>query len=449
MTKNLTQGSVFRTIVVFSLPYLLSYFLQTLYGMADLFIVGQYNGAAVISAVSIGSQIMHMITVILVGLAMGTTVLISRAIGAKAHARAACVIGNSAVLFFFASLVLTALLLALCPLVVAVMKTPAPAVSQTRLYLAVCFSGIPFITAYNLFASVYRGLGDSKSPLYFVSLSCILNIVLDYVFVGYCGLEALGAALATVISQAVSACAAFIAFRHSSCTVTLTKSNFRLEKETIGSLLKIGLPVAFQDGFIQISFLLITMIANRRGVDVAAAVGIVEKIICFLFLVPSSMLSAISAIAAQNLGAHEHMRARKTLLYGALIAVSAGLLFACVFQYASEAALRLFTKEENVITLGTQYLKAYVFDCIFAAVHFAFSGFFCAYGFSIVSFVHNVASIALVRVPGAWLSSKLFPETLYPMGWAAPLGSLLSALICIFAYLLLLRKGKLTDGAEA
>ena len=203
------------------------------------------------------------------------------------------------------------------------------------------------------------------------------------------------------------------------------------------------MPVACQDGFIQISFLLITVIANRRGVAVAAAVGIVEKIISFLFLVPSSMLSAISAIAAQNMGAGEHGRARRTLLYGAAISAGVGLLFAVCFQGAARPMLRLFTTEAQVVTLGTQYLKSYVFDCVFAAVHFSFSGFFCAYGFSIVSFIHNVASIVLVRVPGAWLASRLYPETLYPMGWAAPLGSALSALICLGAYWWLTRRGKL------
>lgn len=443
MPRNLTQGGVFRTIIVFSLPYLLSSFLQTLYGMADLFIAGQFNGADVISAVAIGSQIMHMLTVILLGLAMGTTVLISRAVGAGDGAKASRAIGNSVVLFLITAAVATAVLLAFCPLIVRVMQTPAESVEQTRLYLTICFAGIPFITAYNIFASVYRGLGDSKSPMYFVAVACVANIALDYVFIGALGMKAAGAALATVLAQAVSVAISFLFWKKSASSVTLRRTDFKPDGETFSSLLKIGVPVACQDGFIQISFLLITVIANKRGVEVAAAVGIVEKIISFLFLVPSAMLSAISAIAAQNMGAGSHARARKTLFYGTGLALAAGLLFALVFQFVSEPVLRLFTSEGAVVTLGTQYLKSYVFDCVFAAVHFSFSGFFCAYGFSVVSFIHNVASIVLVRVPGAALASKLYPETLYPMGWAAPLGSLLSAAICAVAFVLLLRRGKL------
>lgn len=443
MPRQLTQGGVFRTVVVFSLPYLLSYFLQTLYGMVDLLIVGHYNGAAVISAVAIGSQLMHMLMVILVGLAMGTTVLVSRAVGAGDSAKAARVIGNSALLFLLVSAAATVLLLACLPLIVRVMATPQESVAQTRHYLMICFAGIPFITAYNVIAAMFRGLGDSKSPLCFVAVACAANIVLDYVLIGVLGLQAAGAALATVLSQALSVIVSLCAWRRSRTALALAWADFRADRQTMRALLGIGVPVACQDGFIQVSFLLITVIANRRGVDVAAAVGIVEKIISFLFLVPSSMLSAIAAIAAQNLGAGEHRRARQALWYGTAIALAFGAVFAVGFQFAAKPVLQLFTKDSAVILLGTQYLKSYVFDCVFAAVHFSFSGFFCAYGFSVVSFIHNACSIVAVRVPGAWLASRLYPQTLYPMGWAAPLGSLLSALICIVAYVSLVHRGTL------
>ena len=444
MTKNLTEGSILKNIVVFSLPYLLSYFLQTLYGMADLFLAGQFNGADVISAVSIGSQVMHMFTVIIVGLAMGGTVLIGQAVGAKDSKRTSKIIGNTVSFFLIFSAVVTVILLFACRGIVNLIQTPPESVEQTVLYLRICFIGIPFIVAYNVIASIFRGMGDSKSPMIFVIIACTLNIILDYIFMGVLGMKAEGAAIATVIAQAVSVIISLIAIVRSK-SLRLTKEDFKLQQEALGAILKIGVPVACQDGFIQISFLIITIIANRRGVDVAAAVGIVEKIICFLFLVPSSMLSAISAVAAQNMGAGEHSRARQTLFYGTMVGVTSGLIFGLLFQFISAPALSLFTREEAVIILGTQYLKSYVFDCTFAAIHFAFSGFFCAYGFSIVSFIHNTISILAMRIPGAWLASKYFPDTLYPMGWAAPLGSLLSALICIGFYIVLRKKGKLGE----
>ncbi len=439
MTKNLTEGSILKNIVLFSLPYLLSYFLQTLYGMADLFLAGQFNGAAVISAVSIGSQVMHMFTVIIVGLAMGGTVLIGQAVGAKDSKRASQIIGNTVTFFLIFSAVVTVILLLACRGIVNLIQTPPESVEQTVLYLRICFIGIPFIVAYNVIASIFRGMGDSKSPMIFVIIACTLNIILDYIFMGIFGLKAEGAAIATVIAQAVSVIISLIAIVRSK-SLKLTKEDFKLQQESLGAILKIGVPVACQDGFIQISFMVITVIANRRGVDVAAAVGIVEKIICFLFLIPSSMLSSISAIAAQNIGAGYHDRARKTLYAGTAIAVGIGAVFAVAFQFISYPVIKLFTREEIVVVLGTQYLKSYVTDCVLAAIHFCFSGYFCAMGKSILSFIHNVASIVLIRIPGAWLASKLWPETLFPMGCAAPLGSLLSAIICVVAFIWINKK---------
>ena len=439
MQKNLTQGSILKNIVLFSLPYLISYFLQTLYGMADLFLAGQFNGAAVISAVSIGSQVMHMLTVIIVGLAMGGTVLIGQAVGARDTKRTAKVTGNTITLFLIFSVIATILLLAACRGIVSLVSTPPESVEQTVAYLKICFFGIPFIIAYNVIASIYRGMGDSKSPMIFVIIACTLNIILDYIFMGVFGLQAEGAAIATVIAQAVSVIISLIAIVKTR-SLKLTKKDLKIDQAVMSAILKIGLPVACQDGFIQISFIVITIIANRRGVNVAAAVGIVEKIICFLFLIPSSMLSSISAIAAQNIGAGFHDRARKTFWAGTAIAVGIGAVFAVTFQFISGPVISLFTRDEIVVTFGTQYLRSYVTDCVLAAIHFCFSGYFTAMGKSIISFIHNSISIVLVRIPGAWLASKFWPDTLFPMGCAAPLGSLLSALICLGAYLWLRKK---------
>lgn len=439
MQKNLTEGSILKNIVLFSLPYLLSYFLQTLYGMADLFLAGQFNGAAVISAVSIGSQVMHMLTVIIVGLAMGGTVLIGQAVGAKDEKRTAKVTGNTITLFLFFSVIVTIILLVSCRGIVNLVSTPPESVEQTVVYLRVCFTGIPFIVAYNIIASIYRGMGDSKSPMIFVIIACTLNIILDYIFMGLLGMKAEGAAIATVIAQAVSVIISLIAIVRTR-SLKLSKSDLKIDHKVMGDILKIGVPVACQDGFIQISFIVITIIANRRGVNVAAAVGIVEKIICFLFLIPSSMLSSISAIAAQNIGAGYQDRARHTLYAGTAIAVGIGTIFAIAFQFISHPVISLFTRDEIVVTLGTQYLKSYVTDCVLAAIHFCFSGYFTAMGKSIISFIHNSISIVLIRIPGAYLASKFWPETLFPMGCAAPLGSLLSALICVGAYLWLRKK---------
>ena len=414
MEKNLTSGSVLKTVIYFSLPYLLSYFLQTLYGMADLFIIGQFGGVDGTTAVSVGSQVMHMLTVMIVGLAMGATVLIGRAVGAGDRKLAARGIGNTISLFAGLSILLTGLL-------------------RTAAYLMICFAGIPFITAYNIISSIFRGMGDSKSPMYFVAIACIINIALDYLLMGVFSLGPSGAALGTTLSQMCSVLIALVVIIKKRMFPGFRLRDLHPHKTTIASILQVGIPVAVQDGFIQVSFLVITMFANQRGLNDAAAVGIVEKLIGILFLVPSSLLSTVSALSAQNLGAGKPERARQTLRYAICITFSFGLIIAIAMQFAAGAAVSLFTDEAEVVRLGTQYMKSYVLDCMIAGIHFCCSGFFCACGLSGLSFLHNCISIVVARIPLAWLACRYFPETLYPMGLAAPIGSLISVAICLIA----------------
>lgn len=435
MNRDLTTGSVFKTILYFSLPYLLSYFLQTLYGMADLFIIGQYCGVERTTAVSIGSQVMHMLTVMIVGLAMGSTVMIGRAVGAKEKQKINLAVGNTASLFMSLSIVCMILLLLAVRGIVAVMSTPEEAVEGLARYLTICFIGIPFITAYNIISSIFRGMGDSKSPMYFIAIACAFNIVLDYVFIGAMGLGTAGAALGTTLSQTISVLVSFVMIQKRRMIPGISRADFRPQKAVLGNILKVGVPVAVQDGFIQVAFIVITVFANRRGLNDAAAVGIVEKLIGILFLIPSSMLSTVSALSAQNIGAGRHDRARDTLKYATMIAVSFGLLASIVMQFAAEGAVGLFAEDKEVILLGGQYMRGYVWDCIFAGVHFCFSGYFCAYGLSMVSFIHNSLSIVCARIPLAYIAAKYFTDSLLPMGIAAPAGSFLSVIICVTALL--------------
>lgn len=448
MENNLTQGSVLRNILHFSLPYLLSYFLQTLYGMADLFIIGQFEGVASTTAVSVGSQVMHMITVMIVGLAMGSTVCIGRAVGAGDRKRATAVIGNTVSLFMVVSVALMALLLALVQPIVQVMSTPEEAAAGTAAYLTICFIGIPCITAYNIISSIFRGLGDSKSPMYFIAVACAANIALDYLFIGVMGLGPAGAALGTTLSQAVSVAVSLVVILKRDTGIRLKRGDLRLKRPVLRQVLKIGIPVALQDGFIQIAFIIITIIANRRGLTDAAAVGIVEKIISFLFLVPSSMLSTVSALGAQNIGAGKHDRAAQTLRYAILIAAGFGLCISLLIQWTAQPVVGLFTTDPAVVQAGGQYIRGYIWDCIFAGIHFCFSGYFCAYGRSEISFLHNITAILLVRVPGGYLMSTLFPHNLFPMGLATAAGSILSVVICCIAFLYLKRRGCF-DGTAA
>ncbi len=439
--NNLTTGSVFHNIVKFSLPYLLSYLLQTLYGLADLFIIGQFGDVAGTTSVSIGSQVMHMLTVIIVGLAMGTTVNIAQAVGRRDDSDAAKCVGNSAVLFMLLSIVLTVILVFLVRPIVSVMSTPEEAVAGTVSYLTICFIGIPCITAYNIISSIFRGLGDSKHPMYFIAVACAANIALDYLFMGALHMGPAGAALGTTLAQAISVMTALFAvvkFR----MIRLGREDFHPAADVMRRIVRVGFPIALQDGLIQVAFIIITIIANQRGLVDSAAVGIVEKIISFLFLVPSSMLSTVSALGAQCIGAGEKKRARQTLRYAICIAAGFGICVSILIQFTAPFVVGLFTGDLAVQAAGGAYLRGYIFDCIFAGIHFSFSGYFCAIEKSGLSFLHNIIAIVLVRVPGVYLTSILFPASLLPMGLATATGSLVSVIICCIAYAVVNRNEK-------
>lgn len=442
MERNLTTGSVFKNVIYFSLPFFLSYFLQTLYGMADLFIIGQFGSVADITSVSIGSQIMHMVTVMTVGLAMGTTVTVSRSVGAKNPKETSLAIGNTVTLFIFIAIAVTALLLLLVKPIVNIMSTPIEAFKGTLNYLIICFSGIPFIVAYNIISSIFRGLGDSKSPMYFIVIACISNIVLDYIFMGVLNMGPAGAAFGTTLSQAISVIISLIIILKRDTGIHIEKSDFKPVSDIMAHILKTGVPISLQDGFVQISFLIITVIANGRGLNDAAAVGIVEKIIGIFFLVPSSMLSAVSALAAQNFGAKKPERAKLTLKYAIFFAVGFGIVLSFITQFFSEQIVGIFENDKTVMKLGGEYLRSYVWDCAFAGASFCFSGYFCALEKSGISFFHNIMSIVFVRIPVAYFMSEMFTDTLFPMGIAPPLGSLLSVIICVTAYAVLNKKQK-------
>ena len=433
-SRNLTNGSILGNIVSFSLPYLLSYFLQTLYGLADLFVVGQYCEVSSTTAVSVGSQVMHMLTVIVIGLAMGTTVNTAQSVGANDEQRIRKVVGNTITLFLVFSLVLATGLIGWVDGIVSLMSTPVEAVVETTSYLTICFVGIPFIVAYNIIASIYRGMGDSKTPMYFIAIACVVNIALDYLLIGHFSMGAAGAALATVLSQTVSVLVALMVMGRNRSGIRINRADLKPQREVMGKLLNVGVPVALQDGFVQIGFVVIMIIANQRGVIDAAAVGIVEKFIGILFLVPSAMLSTVSTVCAQNLGAGKIDRAIRTLWMANGIVVGFGTCCAFFFQTYPEMAVSLFTDDAQVIVQGCEYLRGYVWDCVFAGIHFCFSGFFCACGWSVVSFAHNAISIVVARVPLAYLASILYPATLFPMGLATVTGSVLSALICLVVF---------------
>ena len=402
LSNDLTRGSLFPKMMKFAIPYLGACFLQTFYGMADLFITGQYNGAAPVTGVSIGSQVMHMMIVIIAGLTLGCAVSIAGALGARDEKKAFHFIGSAAVLFLPFAFLLMALLFILMPFILSALQTPLEAWDDTRAYLSICFAGIPFIVLYNMVSGFFRGMGNTRTPMVIVALAGIMNIGLDFLLIGSYHMGAAGAAWGTFASEGVSV---------------------------------VLILLCLWKKLSPLSLRVITAIADTRGVEAAAAVGIVEKIISFLFLVPSAMMSTVSATTAQNMGAGKPGRGKQALGYGISVCIAFGLFCIALVEWKAADIVALFVPgEETVIAMGADYFHSYVIDCAIAGVHFCFSGYFTACRKSYFSFLHNVISIFTVRIPGTYAAALLFPTTLFPMGLAAPLGSLLSVMICLYLY---------------
>lgn len=440
---SLTEGRVAPTLVRFALPFMLSSLLQSLYGAADLFVVGQYAGAAVVSAVSIGSQIMSTVTMLILSLSMGGTVLIGNCIGQKNDEGAATAIGTMTVLFGLFALMLTPLMLLGTDAGVALMQTPPEAVADTRDYVFTCSLGLPFIIGYNALSGIFRGLGDSKTPVYFVALATIINIVADFVLVGGLKMGATGAAIATVAAQGLSFLAALLYLCKTGFSFPFTRRHLRLDKRAAARILKVGAPLALQSTSVHLSFLIITAIINTMGLIASAAVGVTEKIMAFAFLPPDAFAAAVAAMTAQNIGAGKPERALQSLKWSIVFSLAFGLLVCGFANLFPEVLPAIFTTDGQVIRAAGLYMRTYSVDCILVAFVFSFNNYFSGCGNAVISMIHNVIATFAVRIPVTLVMSRLPGASLLHMGLAAPAASLLSIFICAGYFLWLRKKTKI------
>ena len=437
---SLTEGRVAPTLVRFALPFMLSSLLQSLYGAADLFVVGQYAGAAAVSGVSIGSQIMSTVTMLILSLSMGGTVLIGNCIGSRDEDGAATAIGTQASLFALFALVLTPLMLFGTDAGVALMQTPPEAVADARDYVFTCSLGLPFIIGYNALSGIFRGLGDSKTPVYFVALATVINIAADFWLVGGLRMGSTGAAIATVTAQGLSFIAALIFLMKKGFPFPFTRRHLRLNNRAAKRILKVGGPLALQSTSVHLSFMIISAIINTMGLIASAAVGVTEKIMAFAFLPPDAFATALAAMTAQNIGAGKPKRALEALKWSIAFSLAVGLLVCGFANLFPEVLPAIFTTDREVIRAAGLYMRTYSIDCILVAFVFSFNNYFSGCGNAVISMIHNVIATFAVRIPVTLLMSRLEGASLLHMGLAAPAASLLSVLICGWYFLRLRKK---------
>jgi len=433
--KNLTEGSVVKQLILFALPFMLSNLIQSLYNVADMLIVGIYSGTAGISGVNIGGQVTFILTNIIIGLTVGGTVIVGQYLGAGDRKGMRETISTLLTFLLVAGTVFTIIMLVLSDEVLRLLQTPEEAYQQARDYLDVTLLGTLFIFGYNAFAAILRGLGDSKRPLIFVTIACVTNIFLDLLLVGVYGMEAKGAAIATVISQALSMILCIIYLKRSDFEFDFRLKSFKFYRERFSMLMKVGIPISIQNVIVNFSFLVLTTIANSMGVYASAAVGIVGKYNGFAILPAIAVGSSVSAMVAQNMGAGEIERARKTFYTGFVLSFSVTFVVFVFTQLFPEKILSIFDNNPETIAAGVEYIRTFSFDYILVPATFCLNGLVTGSGHTVISSVCGILSSIGFRVPIAILFGTVMQKGLWGLGLAAPVATFASGLILFIFYI--------------
>lgn len=412
-----------KTLLLFAVPFLIANVLQSLYGAVDLFVVGRYCNAESVAAVSTGTQVTQIVTSLITGLTLGSTILIGQYMGSRDYEKVKQTIGTTLTVFAAAAVLLTILMLGFERPLLKVLGTPKESFELTMQYVAVCSMGNIFICGYNAISAILRGYGDSTRPMIFVGIACVLNIVLDFVFVKYCGLGVRGTALATVISQAVSMLIAVIYLKKKNFIFDFKLRSFR----PVGSLAKrlacVGIPISFQEMMVRISFLYLMTVMNRCGVYAAAVVGISSKYDVFAMLSATSMASALAALTAQNMGAGKPERARQSLWYGMGFALFVSCLFWVWAQVNPQSMIRVFAEDANVVAAGVPFFRSCSYDYIMVAMVFCLNGYLNGRQKTVWTMVSCSAGALVLRIPMVYLFGRFFADDLGRLGMIAPIVS--------------------------
>ena len=433
-SNDFTSGGILPKLLKFMLPVLFAMFLQAMYGAVDLLVVGQFGTKADVSAVSTGSQIITTLTNLLVSFSMGITVAVGQRIGQKRPQEAAQTIGTGLIIFAITGFIFTVMSTIGASALAKIMQAPEEAFDLTANYIRICGGGFLVITAYNLLGSIFRGLGDSKTPLIAVGIACVFNIIGDLVFVSVFHMGASGAALATVIAQLISVVISFLMIRHAKLPFEFHKSNIKLKKSYASVIFHIGTPIALQDFLVGISFLVMLAIVNRIGVTASAGVGVAEKVCVFIMLVPLAFMQSMTAFVAQNYGAGMIKRAQSALKTGIIVSFAFGAVMFLITFFRGDLLASIFSNESDTVKAAWDYLKAYAIDCLQTCFLFCFIGYFNGIEKTKFVMVQGVCGALLVRIPVAFIMQHFGNGSLFLIGMAIPCSSILQIIMCFAAY---------------
>ena len=428
-SSNLTQGSVFWKLWIFTLPFIGANLLQTLYGMVDLYIIGRFAETADVSAVSVSGTVIGTFLMFLIGLSVGATVIIGQRFGSGSGTSMDGVFSTAFTLALIAGTGLMVVVAAFTVPVLHWINTPEEAMNGAIAYMLICSVGYLFQSVYNMLAGILRGMGDSRSPLLFVGVSTVFNIVGDLILIGLCGLGAAGAAIATVLAQLLCMVYGILYVRKKGFPFDFRLRSFRLVKEEARALLKIGIPVALQEFLVMFSFIIIAGIINRFGLNASAGAGILDKIFLFATIPTFAFNSSISAMVAQNIGAKEQQRAVRCMLYGSLLSGLFAIVFFLLGLLIPEKIVGFFTTDPGVIEEGVAYFAGYKYEYILCSLAFCINGFINGTGHTRLTLINNVVSTYVVRIPACLIIGIVLGAGLFGVGYALPIASLVQVIV--------------------
>ncbi len=444
---DFTQGSIISKLTRFMVPIFGALVLQAMYGAVDILIVGQFGTTAGISGVSTGSSIVSLVTFTVTGLAMGITVLIGQYIGEKCEERVGKVIGGAICFYAVMAIVLAAIMIVFARPLALLMQAPEEAVDLTVLYVRICGGGIAFIIAYNVISSVFRGLGNSRLPLVFVGIACVVNIIGDLLLVAVFDLNVAGAAIATVAAQAVSVILSLIILRKQQLPFTVKLSDIRFNREII-NFVQVGLPIAFQEILTQFSFLALCAFINRMGLVQSSGYGVANKIVNFVMLIPSSIMQSLAAFVAQNVGAGREDRARMALFSSILMGGVIGICVAVLVFFRGDLLSAIFASDPEVIQQSALYLRGYAPEALVTVISFAFIGYFNGHSQTVFVMFQGIAQSFLVRLPMSYFMSVRPGATLTGIGFAAPCATTFGILLNIVFFIIYSRRQRKQKAEE-
>ncbi|MCI8336415.1 MAG: MATE family efflux transporter [Peptococcaceae bacterium] len=430
---NLTEGTPWKQLIWFTLPMLIGNVFQQLYNMADSIIVGNYVGKDALGAVGIGFPIIFLTVAFFMGLTMGASVLISQFFGAGDQRNLKKTIDTTCVTLFVTALIMTVVGLCTSRFMLEMMQTPDTLLPQAKTYLDIIFIGMIASAGYNTVSAILRGLGDTKTPLYFLIIATVINIILDLVFILLFDMGVAGAAWATIIAQLFSFIISVIYVNKYYKTIHFGLKGMEFDGQILKSIFMIGLPAGIQQMVVSVGFIVLQSMINSFGEDVISGFNAASKLDSFAIMPIMNFGMAISTFVAQNVGARKTERVKEGSNAAILTCVVLSIIISAGLWLFCEPLLKLFNKDPGVIAAGADYIYRVVPFYFLLGLTFIYSGIMRGYGAALIPMLISVFTQIIIRLPSAYYLIRML-DSANGIWWSFPVSWILGFILCYGYY---------------